>query len=281
MTAMPKRTMRHLAILWLAVLAAAAGWTAWRQFRHRAELSAKLASLEIHNRDLRSHNDKLAQQNQMLRARLEALGEPPPALPASPSAAAAHASSLEQARLLAKMQSELAAAGAMRAELEARVHEAERGLAKALEENQRLAASQQELEERLAGEKRAREGVQAELKTKSERLTQLETTNLLLHRENREAAQKADQTRQLLREIEEVNRRRENLMAGILRRYREVTDQLRTLAVRPEGVPEGRAVHVDELSRLQNALAMTEEDLRQLGGLNSQAARLQRKISDR
>ncbi len=283
MGSMWQRGRARLALLiFPLVLAAAvlASWFAWEQSRRRAEVSARAIRLEIQNRDLTTHAQQLARENQALRDQLAALGAAAPQSLASRPGGAAPGSNLEQARLLVKLESELASAGTTIADLQTRIAKLEETLAETQEENKRLAASEQELRERLASDARVLEAVRAELKSRNERLTQLETTNLLLHKENREATQKAAQTRQLLRELEELNRRRENLVANIMRRYREVTDQLRALAVRPEGAAEIRAVDAPELARVQNAVAMTEEDLRQLGNLNSQAARLQRKITE-
>ncbi len=41
---------------------------------------------------------------------------------------------------------------------------------------------------------------------------------------------------------------------------------------------EGASGGVAELSRIQNSIALAEEDFRQLSGLNSQALQLQRKL---
>jgi len=278
---MGKRNRARLVALILALVLAAAAlasWVAWGQYRRNADLSARLISLGIQNRDLNVHARQLAGENEALRAQLAELGAPMPQRSAPSPGGVAPGSNLEQARLLVKLQSDLASAGATIADLEARLAKMEEALGQAQGENKRLAASEQDLRERLAGNARVLEAVQTELKSRSERLTQLETTNLLLHKENREAAQKVAEVHRLLQELEELNRRRENLLGAMMRRYRELTDQLRTLTVRPEGAAEARAVDAAELTRLQSAVAMTEDDLRQLGNLNSQATRLQRKI---
>lgn len=281
MTGMPKARRVAVALTVLALTAAAviAALILADRLRSHAQQAARLAALEAQSRELHTRSGELARENEALRLRLAELGEPQPHIVAAQPRAAAGASNLDQARILVKLQADLAAAANTIADLQARVQELDTALARALDETKRLAASELELREKLAGNTRLLDALQAELKTKSDRLTQTEATNLLLHKENREAAQRASQTRQLLAELEDINRRRENYLGNILRRYRELTDQLRTLAVRPEGAAESRPVDAAELSRIQSAVAMTEEDLRQLGSLNTQAARLQRKLA--
>ncbi len=72
-------------------------------------------------------------------------------------------------------------------------------------------------------------------------------------------------------DFDDLNRRRDQYMTNVLRRYREVTDLYRTLSLRQEG-PR------DDLSRIQNAISLAEEDMRQLQSLNAQARRLQRDL---
>jgi len=276
MTGMPGKRIRLIAVLAAAALAvAAAVWFAVRESQRSAAVMASLAASEAQNRDLRKQIEELARHNEQLRTRLAQLGEPQPPPPRILSGG----SNLEQARLLVRLQSELTTAQAAVSELQARLQETETALARASQENQRLAASEQEIKEKLAGEKRLLEAVQTELKTKTDRLVQTEASNLVLHKQNRELSDRLAATGRLLRELEEINRRRENYLAAIMRRYRELTEQLRTLAVRPEG-GESRGLDAAEISRLQSAVAMAEEDLRQLGNLNSQAARLQRKLTE-
>lgn len=278
MTGMSGRRVGLIAIVAVALLAVAAvAWITARQFCRSQELAPAVAALEAQNRDLRAQAQELIRNNEALRARLAELGEtqPPP-----PPRILSGASNLDQARLLVKLQADLAAAQNTTSELQARLQEIEADLARASQENQRLAAAEQELKESLAGEKRLLEAVQNELKTSNNRLLQTEASNLILHRQNRELSDKLAAAGRLLGELEEINRRRENYLTAILRRYRELTEQLRTLALRPEA-GETRGLDAAEISRLQSAVAMTEEDLRQLGNLNNQAAQLQRKLAER
>jgi len=264
------------AALALAATALAAFLLVGERRRNR-ELSARLATLQAENREGQARLEALARENETFRRRLAELGEPQVPLAAAPVKASGSASNLEQTRLLVKVQGDLAAAQKAVGELQGRLEELQAALNRAAEESQRRAASEQELREKLAGEARVLEALQAELKAKSDRLVQLEASDLLLRKQQREVSDKMTQTTRLLRELEELNRRREAHLAGLSRRYRELTEQLRTLAVRPEA--ESRALDAAELARMQNAVAAGEEDLRQLESLNAQAARLQRRIA--
>jgi hypothetical protein len=67
---------------------------------------------------------------------------------------------------------------------------------------------------------------------------------------------------------------------NILRRYREITEQYRAMS----GVLDSRRdreaapVRSTEIGRIQNAIALAEEDLKQIDALNAQAARIEKKL---
>lgn len=267
-----RRTMVLAAVM---AVAAAALLLAFVQARRQTGLAARLAAAEDHVRQLQERAGQMAAENKALRERLAALGEtPPPPSPVTHSPSAA--SNLEQARLLVKLQQELSSTQSALRDTEARLRELEDKLARAQEDSRSTGALLDEYKEKLAGQSRVLEAVQAELKTRNERLVQLEATNLLLHKQNRQAEEESARLRAVLRELEEVNRRRETSLAAIMRRYRELADQFRALAVQPGG--EAGATPSAELSRVQSALAMTEDELRQLSNLNAQAARLLRQL---
>jgi hypothetical protein len=95
-------------------------------------------------------------------------------------------------------------------------------------------------------------------------------TNNQLLAENRKYADRIARLPGALTELEELNRRREAHVSNILRRYRDIADQYRA-------VPSG-AEQSAELARVSNAIQMAEEDVRQLGALNAQAARIQQRL---
>ena len=271
--------LRRVAILASSLAAAGLVLALIQQSRRQTQLALRLAAAEAEKQKLLSEREALARENETLRTRLAELGEQPPQAPA-PGRSPIPASNLEQARLIIKLQQDLQAAQRAIMEAEVKAQELEEKLAELREQNKSLGAALEESREKLASQSRVLEAIQAELKSRNDRLVQLETTKLLLHKQNRQAAEEAARLKALLSELEEINRRRENALNSILRRYRELTDQLRGLTIRVDRASEA-AAETPELSRLLNALAATEDELQQLSNLNAQAARLQRKLAGR
>lgn len=271
---------RRTTVLLLAGVAAAALLLLVVQARRHVRIAGELAAAQERIRQLHERAEQMGADNQALRARLVELGEtapPAPVLPRRPEVT----STVEQARLLVKLQQELSSSESALREAEARLREFAEKFARAAEDAKWSAALLEEYKEKLAGQTRVLEAVQAELKSRNERLVQLEATNLLLHKQNRQVEDESARQRALLRELEEINRRRENTLIAIMRRYRELADLFRAVAVQPAGRGETEATPGAELSRVQSALAMTEDELRLLTNLNAQAARLQRQLERR
>lgn len=258
-----------------AVLLAALVW----QTHRLAGLQAAAARLAAENQSLRERAEKAERENAALRT----LAGIPPAPAAHQTVIpdrrpAPSAADPAQARLVLELRENLKNAGAAISELETQIGSLEEKLKKAVDENQRLSAEEKELRERVDTTVRLVDAVQAELKSRNERLLQLELANRKLRETSDAASQRATQAAQALREIEEINRRRETYLANILRRFRELTDQYRALAVRLDNAREGAAPAPGELSRIQTAVSMAEEDLKQIASLGAQAARAQAKL---
>jgi chromosome segregation ATPase len=230
--------------------------------------------------ELAARVDQLRRDLEQLR---EAAGQPrPEGMPRSGAEAGLteqeRAKRLEQVRLLAAAQEKLAQAASTIVALEERVHELEQAVAKITEENKRLVASEADLTGRLESANRVIETMQEELKSNSARLVRLETQNRSLTQRYADAQKKLTRAADLLKELEGVQRRQEALLSGLLQRYREVNDQLRSSALRRSNTEErGQASGVD-LSRIENLVSLAEEDLRQLQSLNARAARIRNEL---
>ncbi|MDX2151565.1 MAG: hypothetical protein SFV54_12580 [Bryobacteraceae bacterium] len=261
--------VRALAVV-LALAAAGAGFLAWQQSRAAEESRQATAKAEAEAKSLRQLLDQANQR------RVEA-GEPPIAAPereprraaAAPSDAGAR---LESIRLLGQTRDQLAAAQGAVKSLESKVAEMEAATQRATEENKRLAEAESELRETVASNQRLVDAIQTELKGKSERLIQLETTLRRNAEELKAAKEKLNGTAKAGQAIEDLNRRREIYLTNLQRRYRDITDQMRAMALRLDN-PQERPNQMD-LSRIQTAIQSAEEDLKQLANLNAQAARL-------
>ena len=68
----------------------------------------------------------------------------------------------------------------------------------------------------------------------------------------------------------------------MLSRYRDLNDQFRSVSGMLDTRSRGEgAAGMPDLGRLQNAISLAEEDMRQLGNLNAQALQLQRRMTQR
>jgi hypothetical protein len=91
--------------------------------------------------------------------------------------------------------------------------------------------------------------------------------------------QSAVQTQQTISDLESVFHRREMYLNDILRRYKEITEQYRAMSgIRDSRDRQAGTVSSAELSWIQNAIALAEEDFKQIYALNAQAQRLQKKL---
>jgi DNA repair exonuclease SbcCD ATPase subunit len=234
--------------------------------------------------------DRLARENEELRAQTEALrglpaAESPALEPAAPAASRppeARPAPPDQAALLERLKNDLAEANSALAQFEIRLEEQRLEAQRLSVDNKRLSASETDLNDSLASANRLISALQNEMKSRNDRVIQLEVANRKLREQNLADAGKLSQLGQFSTELQELQRRRETLLSAILRRYRDVTDQYRALTAALENRShEGAALPGADLSRIQNAIALAEDDLRQLNTLNAQAVRLEKKLAAR
>jgi chromosome segregation ATPase len=251
----------------------------FRYARLYSDAAAALAKLQSESQGWRTTVDQLAAENDNLRRQLGMppvhLGDAEKLLQNHRQLEQATAARLEAARMLGQLQEGMTAVNSKANSLEVRNRELESGIEKLNAESQRLLASEADLKERLAGTNRIVEAMQAEVKGRAERITQLDIENRTLRQENRKLSEKSALASNLTRDLDDINRRRDALLNQIQRRYRDFTDQFRMLAARSDR--DGLGSGGGDLSRLQHAISLAEEDLRQLNALNAQAARLQQR----
>jgi chromosome segregation ATPase len=275
------QTRKNIPIWLLALLLAiaiASGIGVLWEARLVREQSAQVARQTHQNEDLRGELDHLR------RAQLPPAVTPvPPASPraATPSTPSTGAEALAAAEQQAtRMRELLGQSSAEVARLQSRVSELQSGVENATEENRRLAAAAEELKRSLADANQTIETIRAELKSNSGRMAEIESANAKLKEQANASGQSAAQLKQTSSDLEGVFRRREMYLNNILRRYREITEQYRAMS----GVLDSRRdreaapVHGTEIGRIQNAIALAEEDLKQIDVLNAQAARLEKKL---
>jgi chromosome segregation ATPase len=264
-------------VLFLLAGVVASSVAVFRYARLYSNTAATLASLQSEGKVWRTTVEQLAAENDRLRRQLGM----PPVQPADGQKLLqdrrqleqATAARVEAARMLGKLEEGMTAASSKANALEGRNRELESGMEKLQADNQRLTASEADLKERLEGTNRIVEAMQAELKGRAERSTQLDIENRTLHDENRKLTAKSSLASNLMRDLDDINRRRDALLNQIQRRYRDLTDQFRMLAAGSDR--DGLGSGGGDLSRLQHAVSLAEEDLRQLNALNAQASRAQ------
>jgi len=271
-----RKTSAWLLIPMLAVCAGSI-YFAVKQRRSAADKEGALARLEAENRALR------ARAGEAPRTEAPADGETKTAGPARPGHAALSeaemAARLESVRMLSQMKDQLSAAKTSIAELQNRVQELESISSRTEEENKRLAQEETDLKENLAGANRVVEAMRTELKGKTDRLVALETASRKTADDLKAANDKIGKVTGWARDLEDLNRRREVYLNNLMRRYRDLTDQMRALTIRLDNPQEtAHGSPAADLPRLQNIVSLAEEDLRQLSSLNSQAARLVQKM---
>lgn len=271
---------------WIALAAVlAAGvmglWWTGRQRTATTEQRAQIQKLEAANQELVARTRQLEQEAANLRASLEERGIPAPGPATTRRAPEApdNTSRLEAVRLLSQMQAKLNLATTEISELKSRTRELEETTEKLRAENKQVTARETELKESLASTKALVQAIERELAAKAQRVTQLEATSQKARDEVQATSQRTAQFAAGFKELEDINRRRESSFTTLQRRYRELTDQYRALAVRLETERDNPVGFAPDVSRIQSTIQTAEDELRQINGLNAQAQRAAQRIS--
>ena len=280
---MPERAKAHKGILiWVAIVlvcaAIAAGssvifWQARVISRQQAQLAARAGE----NADLKRRVDQLTPAP---------AGNPPPtpepsaprlARPQAGTAAAAALPGSEQRT--EHLRESLAQATAEVDHLQARVSELQGQVESAAVDNRRLTAAAEESKKTIADAEQTAEMLRTELKANNARIAQLESLNARMKEDAGSGKQSYSQMQQIVSDLDGIFRRREMYLNNILRRYREITEQYRAISgVSASRDRETASVGSAEISRIQNSIALAEEDLKQISALNAQASRLETKL---
>ncbi len=258
------------------VLLVAAAVVIWQTHANRQQ-AARLAQLTAETERLRGRVAELAHADAT-----------PPGAPAPAPAAETQngprkpnpAINPEDAIAMQRLKLSLADANASIARLESRADEAEAQIQNLRLDNKRLAGSEADLQENLAAANQAVDTLQKELKGSHDRATQVEIAYQKLRDQSGGDTQKIAQLQQLSTELQGIHQRREVYLNSILRRYKQITEQYRSMsgvlqAQRTDAPAAGSA----DLARIQDSIAMAEEDLRQLNNLNAQALLIQKKMA--
>jgi len=249
----------------------------------RRELSARRVEVEHLRTEVRQWKTEAEAAAAELAALRAAQGLEPEA-PAEraavrPRATDDSAARRELVKLLAEKDEKLSAASKELEQLRGQTEEFEDKVRTLTDESQKLTASERDARDQLDTARRLTEALQTEMKGKNARAMQVELANQQLRRREEESRQRISRMLKLAEEADDLYRRREMYLSNILRRYREVTDLYRMLNQQFANPRDGAAPANNDLSRVQNAIYQAEDDMRQLQGLNSQAARLQKEMA--
>jgi chromosome segregation ATPase len=260
----------------IIVVLAAAVVVAW-QVRAGRQQSARVAQLSAENAQLRQ---RVADLSRAVAAPSAAAVQSPVAEgPNAPRASKAQANP-EDAISLQRLKLSLADANASVAHLQSRMEQAEAQVQNLSLENKRLTASEADLKENLSSANQAVDALQGELKSSRDRVTQVEIVYQKLRDQSGADGRRLNELQQLATQLQDIHQRREVYLNSVLRRYRQITEQYRSLsgvmqAQRTDAPAAGSA----DLARIQDSIAMAEEDLRQLNNLNAQALLIQKKMA--
>jgi DNA repair exonuclease SbcCD ATPase subunit len=248
---------------------------------------ARMAEVEF-NQLRKAHGEAesrlqtLEDQNTILRKQLEANGVNP-ALPPPPPRSAASSSSLEAVRRLALTQQQLADTKAQLQALQLHAQQLESTTSQLQSDNTRLTTAASETRDEADSLRRLNETIEAELKSKAARADAAEALARRAQSETGEAKQQLSLTATTLRELDDVNSRRDTYLSNLQRKYRDVNDQLRSLSARLDRYRDTSSApsFSTDLPRLQSLVQSAEEDLRQVQALNAQAQRLSKRLQPR
>lgn len=273
-----KPTKTGLAIIVLALLAAQGLFFQYRFFADRQRLSDEVVELSARGRTLESQIATLREEGETLRSQLREQGVEPQA-PVSSAPRPRESQRLDAVRELVQLQARYATLQTSVTELHNRAGELEGTVERLTEENKRLLGAEADLKDQLASTQRVVKAMDAELKSKADRVAQLEASLRKYRDEAAGADRRLSQISEVVNELEDINRRRENYLTSLQRRYREITDQLRGLAMRLDTQRDSpSSAGITDVSRINTAVQSAEEDLRQITSLNAQAQRVARRL---
>ena len=168
-------------------------------------------------------------------------------------------------------------AARLQAQLLSSSDEREKALASA---NERYRKEQEDWQRQLDALKQELDSAAADSQASRQRLADLEAANAKSRSENSEGSARAAELRRVVASLQDVDRRRDVYLTSIIRRYRDITSQFRAMSGMLDSSrgPNSSAFSGAALTRIQNAVSLADDDLRQLNDLNAQARRLEEKL---
>ncbi|MCC6264706.1 MAG: hypothetical protein IT169_14100 [Bryobacterales bacterium] len=285
MTASPSTGRKSAKWLWVLIVALAA-------------LAAGLAaSVFVHARNqefereraekLEAEKNELLEQSSQLRERLSSIQHAMEELAAGGNKDAEQAlrrqRELEKARsreavTAGQFQQALGEARAYSDALSKKVVSLEQELAALQQENEQARKNGSDLESQRESSRRLIAALQEQVKSKEKTLASLEAAYQRYKDSNQESSRQLDVVTKTIADLEDVNRRRLRVLEQASRRMRELSDNLRTMAVRIDTDSRGQSGMGAEITRIQSAATNLDDQIAQINNLNAQAASLERRL---
>jgi chromosome segregation ATPase len=151
-------------------------------------------------------------------------------------------------------------------------------LASADEHNQELQAKWQSRFDTLAQQM---DSAQSALQDSRQRIASLEAANAKLRKEGNGNSARAAEREELLANLHDLDRRREAYLSSITDRSRDVINRFRAMSgmLDSNRQQDSSAFSGAALDLIQNAISLTDDDLRHLSELNARAFRLEKQLS--
>jgi chromosome segregation ATPase len=278
------KSARAVSAVFAVVAVAALAWSLWLR-NGAAALQSQIAASGEAQKAAESRAAALESDNVELRRRLEASGiaAPPPSAHAAPSAHPSEQARIDAIRTLADLQKRYDALQSQVQSLTTSKSELEASLETANSERRRIAASESDLRDALASSRRVVEAMETELKTKTDRIASQEAELRRVRDAGAADTRRTSQIASILTSFEDLNRRRENTLTSLQRRFRDLTDSYRALALRLDTQrdnPSPAPISSAEVSRITAAVQSAEDEIRQLNALNAESQRLTRRLQN-
>ena len=149
--------------------------------------------------------------------------------------------------------------------------------------NQRFQEMQNELQGRLARLQQQLDSAQTEAENSRQHIADLQKANEQLSASNNEGSARVAEREHILLSLQDLDRHRETYLTSIADRYRNLTNQFRTMSgmLTSNRGQDSNSFGGPALDMIQNAISLTDNDLQHLSELNAKAYRLEKQLSQK
>lgn len=251
-----------------------------------AVLAASLATILRQRRRIIDDQQHIASDAQSLRMltdalRLKELEKTPAPVTEEMPPESIQAALAKRETTIKRLDRELAQDRATIAGLQAQLSSASDQNAKALASAQTSLQQQQaETHAQLADLQKKLDAAISESDIARRRAAAVEADYNKLQTETSSGSTRAAEVAHLVSSLQDIERRREVYLTSILRRYRDISGEFRAMGSMLDASHDGGANPCNgaTLSRIQNAVSMSEDDLTQVGELNARAQKLESQL---